>query len=241
LAAIVLASGANAWAQDITYTITNCRLQQMDISNNSTYWNVIGTIVTDGAQGPLAASDILQASFAMETPDGWWATVANAQVYLGAWTYDSSSNQNLTIGSLIATPTELLLPPPVATTNVGSVELSLSGATDNPGWVTGAITWARDYYPPGTYWGGSTVQGGDYDGIMRQQGGWDPRGFSSSLNYPEFGSSTNPPAPLLLAGNDPWVIATAQPVPEPATFTLVGTALLGLGGVVYLRRRGAKA
>jgi hypothetical protein len=30
------------------------------------------------------------------------------------------------------------------------------------------------------------------------------------------------------------------PVPEPATFTLLGAALLGLG-VVYLRRRRAKA
>ena len=30
------------------------------------------------------------------------------------------------------------------------------------------------------------------------------------------------------------------PTPEPATLTLLGTALLGLG-VVYLRRRGAKA
>ncbi len=38
-----------------------------------------------------------------------------------------------------------------------------------------------------------------------------------------------------LSGNDPWVIATA--VPEPGTITLLGTALLGFAGVLYLRRR----
>ena len=52
-----------------------------------------------------------------------------------------------------------------------------------------------------------------------------------------FGFSVPDPSPL--AGNDPWVIATATTVPEPATLTLLASALLGLG-VVYLRRRRAK-
>jgi hypothetical protein len=37
------------------------------------------------------------------------------------------------------------------------------------------------------------------------------------------------------SGSDNWLIA--QVVPEPATLTLLGSALLGLAGVVYLRRR----
>jgi len=49
-----------------------------------------------------------------------------------------------------------------------------------------------------------------------------------------------PSQPGSLIGVDPMIIGTLQTSPEPATLTLLGTALLGLG-VVYLRRRGAKA
>jgi hypothetical protein len=48
------------------------------------------------------------------------------------------------------------------------------------------------------------------------------------------------PGPGSIAANDPWVIATAQSVPEPSTITLLGSALFGLG-FVYLRRRRARA
>jgi hypothetical protein len=41
-------------------------------------------------------------------------------------------------------------------------------------------------------------------------------------------------------GGDVTLTYTYSPVPEPATLTLLGSTLLGLG-VVYLRRRGLKA
>ena len=43
-----------------------------------------------------------------------------------------------------------------------------------------------------------------------------------------------------LDGNGNWVIATAAPVPEPGTLTLLATAVLGLGGYLFARRRRAK-
>ena len=52
--------------------------------------------------------------------------------------------------------------------------------------------------------------------------------------------TTSGPPSISLSGTEPWVIATAATVPEPATLTLLGAALLG-HGVVYLRWRGAKA
>ena len=48
-----------------------------------------------------------------------------------------------------------------------------------------------------------------------------------------------PDEPGSIATSNTWVIATAQPTPEPATLTLLGSAMLGVG-VVYLRQRRAK-
>lgn len=50
-----------------------------------------------------------------------------------------------------------------------------------------------------------------------------------------FGDSSGKTSSGYVGSNDPWVIAT----PEPGTLTLAFSALLGLAGAVYLRRRRA--
>jgi len=49
------------------------------------------------------------------------------------------------------------------------------------------------------------------------------------------------PLPPQFVPGQSWVIATTTPVPEPASLTLLISALLGFAGAFYLRRRRAKA
>ena len=70
-----------------------------------------------------------------------------------------------------------------------------------------------------------------------QQHNYGGRHWLGDLNNwsPESFQALYPAAvPGSIGYNDPWVIA--EVIPEPATLTLLGTALLGFG-VVYLRRR----
>ncbi len=69
----------------------------------------------------------------------------------------------------------------------------------------------------------------------------DPTIYAGGISIPDgpgvggFFASYPPAVPGSIAYNNPWVIAA---VPEPASLTLLGSALLGVG-VVYLRRPAA--
>jgi hypothetical protein len=99
--------------------------------------------------------------------------------------------------------------------------------------------------PPDSYWGAefSNPIGGYF--IVVAYGNNDSLGSEQYVGYVEsmavdkqyaLWNTRGDLSPIF--GGDTWVVATA--VPEPASFTLLAPALLGLG-VVYLRRRRVKA
>jgi hypothetical protein len=66
--------------------------------------------------------------------------------------------------------------------------------------------------------------------------------YCGNLNINNCWQAFDPlPGPGSIGGDGSWTIATAATVPEPATLTLLGSALLGLGVVYLRRRRGVKA
>jgi hypothetical protein len=119
---------------------------------------------------------------------------------------------------LEATPTELLL-------DVG-VDSSFSISTV----ITGQDGIATTYNAAGVTY--ENTPGG---GLYRGSGSL---GFGSMVMLlPGFYLSPVPTTPGSIGANPNWIIAA---VPQPASLMLLCSALLGLG-VVYLRRRGAKA
>ena len=66
--AVLLASVSNAWAGNITYNIVNYPAYETD-STTDDIDTITGTIVTDGAIGPLAISDIVGGSFTLTNPE----------------------------------------------------------------------------------------------------------------------------------------------------------------------------
>jgi hypothetical protein len=171
-------------------------------------WTLSGSITTDGTLGYLTAT-----SPAFDVPAikswTWTASLGNNSVTFSST--DPSATLNL-YGTLIATPTELLLPFPTLAlqSTYNSEELWLYGETE-------LLRWVRvnnnpppivSYGPPG-YWEDYRASDGVYL--------W------------------NNPSPSM-GGGDPWLIAQVAQLPEPSGLVIAGLSTVVLLG--YARHRG---
>jgi hypothetical protein len=173
---------------------------------------IYGTIITDGNMGTLTTADIVGGSFSIQNS------------ILGACTAPLVNNGGI-IGGLDATPTSLTLAYPSPSNPLIGVQYG--NAPDQPD-GTDVYMYIQRQYLPGEGVSEQWFAGHSY---------WPSHTTIIQENYiiGFLPLNAGPPA------TDPWIIATAQPVPEPATLTLLASALSGLGVVYLRRRRGANA
>jgi hypothetical protein len=207
-----MATLSNARAGDITYSIIDYPAYETDALNGQQD-TISGTIITDGTTGPLSATDIVGGTVTLTNP----LTGSNTLPLIGS---------GLTIyGLLTASQNTLTLPiPTIGTTNQLYLEGTL--ASDEEEYIQLQYVRYNDL-PNGDQDTNGTID--DFDGTA----------LSNGIPQLDFNTQT-PNVNGLSLGDPDWIIAVTQPVPEPATLTLFGSALLGLG-VVYLRQRRAKA
>ena len=182
-----------------------------DIVNYPAYETDITTGGTDTISGTIITNTN---TGTLSTSDIVGGTYTIANPTFGSSTYPVLGNVSLS--GLDATPTQLLLPEADHPTGDNYLYLTPSPPPFDSPYPN--ILYSRDMSQ-------FSAITDEYQGGINLQ---DPGTVSLAMYFNQWFNQTP------LAGADPWVIATA--IPEPATLTLLGSALLGLG-VVYLRRR----
>jgi hypothetical protein len=212
---VLLASVPIVWADDITYNI-------VDYPESQGGYTVTGSITTDGTLGEYDGPDqpgvmphVLSVSLAIRSPSASY--ISNST----SWAVCSLDPALPPI--FYATPTQLLVPSGYACTLLASIP-----PTDNLSNAQIALEYdpRPDYvaaFGPGygASLTGETTSGARYSRTLFDQ--CDLAGSGTTID-----------------SSDPWIIATAEPVPEPSVAIGLCTSLVGLGAI-YLRQRGAKA
>ena len=153
------------------------------------------------------------------TTDGTIGPLDFSHIVGGSLTFASPNatsteplNLALSSGNFVASPTQLLVTP-------GDSSSLVAGINPNPVYPDFTVLFSNN--APSTY----------FDGIL-----YGTHLFA--LPDAEFLDPPQQPDTGSIGENNPWIIA--QTVPEPASITLLGSALLGLR-LVHLRRRRVKA
>jgi len=196
----------------LAHAITYNLVSYSDYQNGYT---LTGTITTDGHTGVLATSDIVSSSI----------TVSN-----GVDTYQNlHPSDDFWTQKLMATDTELYLPMQIAATYS---QHSWPGLFLGDGSL-GTPQMQYDYFQYPDAHGIQTVFADFMCSVgypTTQTFLWLTSPTSSLVSPPQLGTQL-----INELGGQPWVIAIA--VPEPATLSLLITALLGVSGSMLARRR----
>ncbi len=211
--AVLLTSASPVWADIVTYTIADYPESQIAVSPYTGDVDVSGTITVDTGATPISNTGI---TISIDE-----ITAANFSVQTAAGTISGTADLYYSVGfcqGLMATATKLYL----------------EGNQGNGSWFR-----LRDQDPAiGIDWTEFSEYGGGATDYYTMYGPTLTSIFDDEFSTNSGTQMGAASVPGVAIGGSPMIIATA--VPEPGTFTLLISGLLGLVGAFYLRRR-AKA